>query len=183
MFCVIISQPIHGVSIAMANQSTLGVVGPFSLIANMVLARLYLNEPIRKWEYIGIVLFIPGSILTLLYASMENRRYTRQEFNELFFSFSTMTYLGVTLFIIVIGIVLSEIILTIHPTTHENSGGTSSEDNDQIDMISITKSKDDEDISCDSEDDEDLKQNYSEDNLNSPPAITHLVGPETIMQA
>ena len=74
----------------MANQSTIGAVGPFALISNLILARFYLHEKITKWEYISICLLIPGVIITLNSASMENKRYTYKEFNELFFSSFSM---------------------------------------------------------------------------------------------
>ena len=43
---VIAAQPLYIFSSAFANQSTLGVVGPFSLIASLLFARLLLNEKI-----------------------------------------------------------------------------------------------------------------------------------------
>lgn len=74
LVCVILTQPLYIVGVSMANQSTIGVVGPFALIANILLARIYLKEKISKWEYISIFLLIPGTIVTLSYASMENNR-------------------------------------------------------------------------------------------------------------
>jgi len=60
LFFIIITQPFYLIGITMVNQSTIGVVGPFSLVANMILARFYLKEPIKKWEIIGLVLFVAG---------------------------------------------------------------------------------------------------------------------------
>jgi drug/metabolite transporter (DMT)-like permease len=63
--CIMLTQPLYIIGISMVNQSTIGVVGPFSLIANMLLAQFYLNEPIKRMEIVGVSLFIPGCILTL----------------------------------------------------------------------------------------------------------------------
>ena len=93
-------QPMYVLGVSMANQSTIGAVGPFALISNMILARFYLDEPIRKWEYISIAILIPGVVITLNYASMENQRYSSDEFNQLFFSTISMLYLFLNLTLI-----------------------------------------------------------------------------------
>ncbi|CAI2373217.1 unnamed protein product [Moneuplotes crassus] len=108
---IAITQPLYLVGISMVNQSTIGVVGPISIIANLLLAKFYLKENIRKWEVIGVLLFIPGCIITLLSASMKNQRYTQQEFNKVFFSSTSMGYLVSNIFCILIGLLLSYFIL------------------------------------------------------------------------
>lgn len=118
-FLVIISQPLYIVAVNFANQSTLGVVGPFALISNIILARVYLNEIIRRWEYIGIMFFIPGAILTLVFASKENNHFTREEFNNIFFTTLTMTYLLVNIGFIACGLLISYFILAVHPKPGE----------------------------------------------------------------
>lgn len=119
LFLVIISQPLYIVAVNFANQSTLGVVGPFALISNIILARLYLNEIIRRWEYIGIMFFIPGAILTLVFASKENNHFTREQFNNIFLTTLTMTYLLVNVGFITCGLIISYFILTVHPKPGE----------------------------------------------------------------
>ena len=112
---IIIPQPMYVIGVSMANQSTIGAVGPFALISNMILARFYLKEEIRKWEYISIALLIPGVIITLNYASMENQRYSSDEFSQLFFSTISMLYLFLNLIAICCLLILSNVILDIHP--------------------------------------------------------------------
>ncbi|CAI2373100.1 unnamed protein product [Moneuplotes crassus] len=113
---IILTQPFYLVGISMVNQSTIGVVGPFSLVANMLLAKFYLKEPIRKCEYIGLTCFVFGCIITLMYASMENNRYSQEKFNEYFFSTVSMTYLFVNLLLIMVGLVASDYIIQANPT-------------------------------------------------------------------
>jgi hypothetical protein len=91
---ILISQPLYIVSNSMANQSTLGVVGPFSIIINIIFARIFLNEQATWWEYLGIMLFIPGSIFTILSASRTNHLLNREKFNELFYSTQSVLYLS-----------------------------------------------------------------------------------------
>ena len=104
---VIVAQPLYIFSSALANQSTLGVVGPFSLIASLIFASFMLNEKITCWECCGIMLFVPGIILTLLFASMENNRLNQEQFNQIFYSKASMTYLGLNLVIVLIMSIIS----------------------------------------------------------------------------
>ena len=122
----------------MANQSTIGAVGPFALLSNMILARFYLNENIRKWEYISISLLIPGVVITLSYASMENKRYTYKEFNDLFFSTFSMGYLIMNLIFIIFLVFISNIILQIHPA----AGRTASHDKLELEEVNYQLEKD-----------------------------------------
>lgn len=115
LVCVIIAQPLYIISSSMANQSTLGVIGPFSIIVNIVFARVMLNEKVTKWEYGGILLFIPGIIVTLKYASMKNERLNREQFNDTFYSKVPMTYLMINLVLIAVMAVVSNAILKVHP--------------------------------------------------------------------
>ena len=48
LFFIILTQPLYLVAISMVNQSTIGVVGPISILASMVLAKFYLKEAIKK---------------------------------------------------------------------------------------------------------------------------------------
>jgi drug/metabolite transporter (DMT)-like permease len=93
---VLSSQPLYLVAVSMTKVSILGVVGPFGMLANILLASLFLKERIRLWEYLGMSMFIPGTILTLCFSSFENRRYNRGEFNELFYSTQSIIYLVVS---------------------------------------------------------------------------------------
>lgn len=90
---VILTQPLYIVSQSMANQSTLGVVGPFSIVATLMFGRLFLNERISTAEYMCIFLFVPGIILTLHFASKSNDLMNREQFNRVFYSTQSMTYL------------------------------------------------------------------------------------------
>lgn len=65
MVLVLLAQPLYLIAIYMVKISILGVIGPFSILASMILAYLFLHEKIRLWDFIGMTLFIPGSILTL----------------------------------------------------------------------------------------------------------------------
>ena len=107
MFLIILALPLYVISTILANQSTLWVVGPFTLIASLLLSKFMLNEVISCWEYCGIALFVPGVVLTLLFASMENNRLNQEQFNKIFYSKGPMTY-----FLINIGLVLIMSILS-----------------------------------------------------------------------
>jgi len=61
-------------------------------------------------------LFIPGCILTLVFASMDNHRYNQKEFNDLFFSTLSLSYLGANVGFTFLGLLLSYFILKAHPT-------------------------------------------------------------------
>lgn len=112
---VIMSQPLYLVAVYMTKLSILGVVGPFSIIANILLASYFLKERIRLWEYIGMILFIPGTILTLSFSSLENKRYNQREFSELFYSTQSMVYLLVTLIAMALLLGVSHAILKLNP--------------------------------------------------------------------
>lgn len=108
---VALTQPLYIIGISMVNQSTIGVVGPISIIANLLLAKFYLKEDIKFWEIVGVLLFIPGCILTLLNASMTNHRFSQEEFNKLFFSTPSLGYLILNTLVITIGLFGSYTIL------------------------------------------------------------------------
>ena len=92
-FMVMISQPLYIASQAMANQSTLGVVGPTSIIVHVIFARFYLNEIMKTCDILGIFLFVPGTIVTLIFASKSNDLLNREEFEDRFFDFWAQFYL------------------------------------------------------------------------------------------
>jgi multidrug transporter EmrE-like cation transporter len=115
MVLVLLAQPMYLVAVTMTKLSILGVIGPFSIIANILLARFFLKERIKLQEYIGISLFIPGTILTLLYAKMENHRYNRIQFNELFYSSLSMSYLITSVTLMIILLICSYYILELYP--------------------------------------------------------------------
>ena len=142
LFLVIISQPLYIVAVNFANQSTLGVVGPFALISNIILARLYLNEIIRRWEYIGIMFFIPGAILTLVFASKENNHFTREQFNNIFLTTLTMTYLLVNIGFIICGLITSYFILSVHPKPGEVKQNILRKPNGEPETVEITIEED-----------------------------------------
>ena len=53
------------------------------------------------------MLFIPGIVLTLLFASMENNRLNQDQFNKVFYSQIPMAYLGINFLIVIIMSVIS----------------------------------------------------------------------------
>lgn len=107
--------------IATVNVSTLGILSPFSLIANMILAKFYLKESVKKWEGIAMCFFIPGAILALSFSSKSHNKYTMEEFNQLFFSPLSIAYLLLNLSIITTGLILSRFILQKFPTGHSQN--------------------------------------------------------------
>jgi len=112
-----VSQPLYIVAQAMANQSTLGVIGPFSIVVNILFGRIFLKEKATALEYFGILLFIPGSIVTLQFATKTNNLLNREEFNEVFFSPLSMTYLGVHFVLSLFLYFLSRTIMKHHPVS------------------------------------------------------------------
>ena len=115
MILVLIAQPLYLIAITLTKISILGVLGPFSILVSILLARAFLNEEIRLWEYIGMGLFIPGSILTLCSSSLTNHRYNREEFHTLFYSKRSMIYLFTNLFLMVVLWIIWHLILKINP--------------------------------------------------------------------
>lgn len=93
LFLVIISQPLYIVSQTLANQSTLGIVGPTSIIVHVLFARFYLHEILSWWEIAGILLFVPGTIITLIFASKSNDLLDKDEFKEKFWDPIAQIYL------------------------------------------------------------------------------------------
>jgi uncharacterized membrane protein len=89
---VMISQPLYIVSQTMANQSTLGVMGPVSIIVHVIFARYYLDEKMTYCEICGILLFVPGTITTLIFASKHNNLLNREEMDDKFYSFWSQFY-------------------------------------------------------------------------------------------
>ena len=158
---VIAAQPLYIVSSALANQSTLGVVGPFSLIASMFFARFMLNEKITYWEYWGILLFVPGIILTLMCASMENNHLNQEQFNKIFYSKTSMIYLGFNLTIVLLMAIIS--VLTIKHFAHIEK---ETEDN-----LSSDENFDDEIYSDDEPVTEENKANYLPEELENDPFV------------
>ncbi|CAI2370428.1 unnamed protein product [Moneuplotes crassus] len=90
---VIISQPLYIVSQTLANQSTLGIVGPTSIIVHVLFARFYLHEILSWCEIAGILLFVPGTIITLIFASKHNDLLDKDEFKEKFWAPMSQIYL------------------------------------------------------------------------------------------
>lgn len=119
---VIISQPLYISAVAMVKVSIIGVLGPFNIIANIVIARVYLHENIKFWEYIGIALFIPGTIITLMFSCMENHRYNYIQIHEMFYSSKTLTYLFGTVIAMVTMMYISSLILKINPGSNNDYG-------------------------------------------------------------
>lgn len=112
---VLISQPLYLAAAGMANQSTLGAIEPVPILANAVFAWIILGEKLTKLKMGAIGLFVPGIILTLLFASMETNRMNRNEFTDVFFGKLSMYYCAFTLALIIIGMTLSNIIVHVHP--------------------------------------------------------------------
>ncbi|CAI2372157.1 unnamed protein product [Moneuplotes crassus] len=117
---IVIAQCCYMFGIATVNVSTLGILSPFSLIANMILAKFYLKERVKKWEGIGMGFFIPGAILALSFSSKTQSKHTIEQFTY-FFSSLSVAYLLLNLSIISMGLILSRYILQKFP-----SGGTES---------------------------------------------------------
>lgn len=129
LFLVLVAQPLYIVSQSMANQSTLGVIGPFSIIINILFGRIILHERVTKWEYMGVLLFVPGIIVTLKFASKNNERLNREQFNNVFYSPTSMIYLGANIVILLIFYGTAKKILEINPDEgHEDL----SDDDQQI---------------------------------------------------
>lgn len=129
------------------NVSTLGVLSPFSLIVNMLLAKFYLKEPFKKWEIIGISLFIPGAILSLIFSSKQNNRYTLEEVNNLFLSFLSMGYILTNLILIIVGLICSYYILHKFPSDEDHcpiANHTPSADLEFSNSIDLDQSKEQE---------------------------------------
>lgn len=113
---IVIAQCCYMFGIATVNVSTLGILSPFSLIANMILAKFYLKEQMKKWEGIAMCFFLPGAILALTFSSKSHNKYTIEEFNHLFLSPLSIAYLALNLSIITVGLILSKKILDKFPT-------------------------------------------------------------------
>ena len=77
-----------------------------------------LKEELSCWEYLSILLFIPGMILTMLFSSKENRRLNQEDFNATFYTPVPMIYLGVNLFLCLILTVLWYYSFIISPESH-----------------------------------------------------------------
>jgi uncharacterized membrane protein len=120
MLLVLLAQPLYLTAIWMVKISILGVIGPFSILASMVLAYLFLHEKIRLWDYVGMTLFIPGSILTLWFSNLENKRYNREEFHVLFYSTRSMIYLFLSISVMIIMMIVCHIILKLNPGTYHD---------------------------------------------------------------
>mmetsp|Transcript_17376 Transcript_17376/g.19484 ORF Transcript_17376/g.19484 Transcript_17376/m.19484 type:complete len:151 (+) Transcript_17376:243-695(+) len=56
-------------------------------------ARFYLHEVLKWKEILGIFLFVPGTIITLIFASKSNDLLDKHEFNEKFFTPIAQLYL------------------------------------------------------------------------------------------
>lgn len=121
---IVIAQWCYMFGIATVNVSTLGILSPFSLIANMVLAKFYLKEKVKKWEGIAMCFFIPGAIFACVFSSKSQNKYTIEEFNHLFFSPLSIAYLCFNVSVICWGLILSRFILNKFPTTSETTKRT-----------------------------------------------------------
>mmetsp|Transcript_1894 Transcript_1894/g.1694 ORF Transcript_1894/g.1694 Transcript_1894/m.1694 type:complete len:320 (+) Transcript_1894:112-1071(+) len=93
LILIFISQPLYIVAAVLVKISVLGVLDPFKLLINIIVARLFLNEKVKFWEYVGLSLFIPGSIMTLIFSRPENQRYSRQEINSFLYNKRILFYL------------------------------------------------------------------------------------------
>lgn len=130
MMFVLISQPLYIIALSMTKQSILGVVGPFGIVANIILARYFLEEKIRIFQYIAMALLVPGTILTLAFSSLENDRYNRREFNYLFYSNQSKLYLMFSFIALVIMMSISHLILTRNSDEERDSYMQQIDDND-----------------------------------------------------
>lgn len=141
LILVLISQPLYIVSQSMANQSTLGVVGPFSIIINIIFGRLFLDEIVTRWEYFCILLFVPGAILTLNFASKNNDLMNREEFNKTFYDPISLTYLGGHVLVLVILSYISHKILqeNAHEKPRENFHENSEETTALLDKKEVER--------------------------------------------
>ena len=104
---------IYMISMSMTNQSTLSVIGPMGLIISVAMGKFLLNEEVTKYEILGIAFITPGSILTLLFASLNNRRYNREEFELLLQSKLSFCYFMMLVSLFTIGFTFSWIILSL----------------------------------------------------------------------
>lgn len=132
LFLVLVAQPLYIVSQSMANQSTLGVIGPFSIIINIMFGRIILKEKVTKWEYMGVLLFIPGIIVTLKFASKNNERLNREQFNDVFYSPFSMIYLITNIVVLLIFYGTAKKILEINPNEEHEDNEELSDDDQQI---------------------------------------------------
>ena len=126
---VLLSQPLYIISQTLANQSTLGVVGPTSIIVHVMFARFYLHEVLSWWEILGILFFVPGTIITLIFASKSNDLLNKEEFNEKFWNPIAQIYLwGNVCCCIVLYFLAYKII---KETTNQDKGNKPSEEERQ----------------------------------------------------
>jgi len=127
MFLVLLSQPLYLFAAVMVKISVMGVLNPFNILVNIIIARIILDEKVKFWEYIGITLFIPGTIMTLMFSCIENHRYSREQMNIFLYSGRTISYLLINFFALVILMTISNFILKANP------GGSAEEYSEQID--------------------------------------------------
>ena len=125
---VIISQPLYIASTTLANQSTLGVVGPTSIIVHVMFARFYLHEVLRWSEILGILLFVPGTIITLIFASKSNDLLDKKEFEEKFWAPMAQTYLWINVFFCFVFYILAYFIIKATTPIRNNSNGENEQD-------------------------------------------------------
>mmetsp|Transcript_9592 Transcript_9592/g.9374 ORF Transcript_9592/g.9374 Transcript_9592/m.9374 type:complete len:167 (+) Transcript_9592:144-644(+) len=115
MGLVLLAQPLYLVAITMTKISILGVLGPIGILASIILARVFLEEKISTVEYLAMILFIPGSIITLCFSSLENHRYNKEEFDTLFYSCRSLTYLFINCILMCVLLPVCHYILKMNP--------------------------------------------------------------------
>jgi len=54
---------------------TLSAVGPFAVVANIILGKFYLKEKVSLLSYIACFFLISGSIVTLVFSNYGNEKY------------------------------------------------------------------------------------------------------------
>ena len=86
-----------------------------------------------------MALFIPGAILTLSYASLENHLYNSDQFEALFFSTFSLWFLLVNFVGMVVSYIASEIIIKMYPTLPNEKEVQNSKNSVDIEMDASKK--------------------------------------------
>ena len=63
------------VSLMLADQTTLSVIGPFSVVFNVVMGRYILNEHVNWLNYLSCVVMVKGSVIALIFSMHQSPVY------------------------------------------------------------------------------------------------------------
>ncbi|KAF2171027.1 hypothetical protein M409DRAFT_19000 [Zasmidium cellare ATCC 36951] len=90
-----------------APASIVSPLGVVALVSNCIIAPLLLGEQFRWRDGLGVIIAIGGCVTVVLSASASNPKLTPDAIWELVTTWEFETYLGITLFLIVVLLVLS----------------------------------------------------------------------------